>query len=404
MIDRNNFDMVVIGGGVGGSSIATVLARQGYRVAIVEREPEFRDRVRGEGLHPWGYRQAIDVGLKSVIDAAGANPLPVWQSYRDREPVEPTRWDDDPENDYPEFGISHPSLQRTSLAAAVTAGAVTYRPMAARRIERAGDRWEVTLEGNDGGRHRISGGLLIGADGRDSAVRRWLGVKTSTDPLHHRFGGMLVERFGFGSGQIHSVGLDGGTAYIMPQKSGKARIYAGGEPALLEPIVADRSGKKLIDVLARALPDSAMAGVRSAGPMAFFPNSDVVSKQIAGDGWALIGDAAGSNDPSVGQGLSLTYRDVRRLTELLAEAPDRSQALAEYAAERRAYHETAREHAKWIASFTMESGEKAASLYEGFRSAREIDPTQGGFAFMYTRGPMGLRADDDARRAFFNLN
>lgn len=122
--------------------------------------------------------------------------------------------------------------------------------------------------------------------------------------------------------------------------------------------------------------------------MAFFPNrSDIVPEQIAGEGWVLIGDAAGANDPSVGQGLSLTYRDVRRLSELL-DAGDRDEALR-HIVERSAVHATAREHAKWTASFTMESGADAERRRVGFRRAQADDPAHGGFAFIYTRGPMG---------------
>jgi hypothetical protein len=78
--------------------------------------------------------------------------------------------------------------------------------------------------------------------------------------------------------------------------------------------------------------------------------------------------------------------------------------LRAYAAERSAYHATVREHARWIASFTMESGPDADARRAGFRAANEADPTNGGFAFIYTRGPMGLVADDAARRRFFALS
>jgi 2-polyprenyl-6-methoxyphenol hydroxylase-like FAD-dependent oxidoreductase len=401
--ERNDVDAVIIGGGVGGSTLATVLARQGYSVALVEREPVFRDRVRGEGLHPWGYRQAVALGVDDILDDARANPLPTWQSYRDQLPEEPSRWDADPENEYPEFSVSHPALQKHAIAAAEAAGVQIHRPMSARRVERIGERWDVTLEAPDGVRRTVTGALLVGADGRDSAVRRWLGVKVTTDPVHHRFGGMLIDGFGLSADAVHSATLGNGTAYVMPQGQGRARIYAGGQAELLGPIAADRSGRRLIDLLAANLPAGAMSDARSSGPMAFFPNADIVPDRVAADGWALIGDAAGANDPSVGHGLSLTYRDIRRLSELLREGGTANEALEQYAAERTAYHATVREHAKWIASFTMESGAEADERRSGFYRAKDADPTHGGFAFIYTRGPMRLVADEQARRHFFDI-
>ena len=50
----------------------------------------------------------------------------------------------------------------------------------------------------------------------------------------------------------------------------------------------------------------------------------------------------------------------------------------------------------------METGEAAEARREGYRRSGSIDPTRGGFTFMYTRGPMGLVADEAARRRFFD--
>ena len=398
---REDVDVVIVGGGVGGSSLATVLQRQGIATAVIEREAVFRDRVRGEGLHPWGYRQAVASGLEPVLRAAGANPLPVWQPYADRAPVDPTRWDDDPENAYPEFGVSHPKVQEASIAAAEAAGALVLRPTSARGVERIGDRWWVRVERATGEALTVTGWLLVGADGRTSAVRRWLGVPVTTDPEHHRFGGVLVKGVTLDSATTHAIGFDGGISYLLPQGHGRARIYAGGVRDVIEPLAADRSGEALIRFLGDRLPEGALDTVTAAGPNAFFPNGDIVPEQIAGPGWVLIGDAAGANDPSVGQGLSLTYRDVRRLTELLGEGGDWQEAIETFAGERRAYHAVTREHARWIASLNMAHGEDVARRREGVRRGKEADPTQGGFAFIYTRGPMGLVADDAARAHFF---
>ena len=44
------YDIITVGGGLGGSSLARVMADHGARVLVLERETRFRDRVRGEAI------------------------------------------------------------------------------------------------------------------------------------------------------------------------------------------------------------------------------------------------------------------------------------------------------------------------------------------------------------------
>src|SRR5215208_3981623 len=102
-------DVAIVGGGVAGSSLAAVLAEAGLGVVVIEREKGFRDRVRGESIHPWGVAEAEKLGLLSVLRAAGARELPVWQRYADRVPNEPSRWDDNFPGSLGEWSIYHPT-------------------------------------------------------------------------------------------------------------------------------------------------------------------------------------------------------------------------------------------------------------------------------------------------------
>jgi hypothetical protein len=58
--------------------LAKVLAENGSRVLIVEREREFSDRIRGEFLVPWGGAEAQRLGLYEPLVESGANPQPYW--------------------------------------------------------------------------------------------------------------------------------------------------------------------------------------------------------------------------------------------------------------------------------------------------------------------------------------
>ena len=57
-----SYDLIVIGGGLGGSALARVMAAAGARVLVLEQEQRFKDRVRGEFLAPWGVAEAQRLG------------------------------------------------------------------------------------------------------------------------------------------------------------------------------------------------------------------------------------------------------------------------------------------------------------------------------------------------------
>jgi 2-polyprenyl-6-methoxyphenol hydroxylase-like FAD-dependent oxidoreductase len=74
-------DVVVVGGGIGGASLAFALARAGVGVRVLEASTEFADRVRGESMQAWGVKEARDLGVEQVLLDAGAHITPVWKQY-----------------------------------------------------------------------------------------------------------------------------------------------------------------------------------------------------------------------------------------------------------------------------------------------------------------------------------
>ena len=115
----------------------------------------------------------------------------------------------------------------------------------------------------------------------------------------------------------------------------------------------------------------------------------------------VIGDAAGANDPSLGQGLSVCMRDARELRDALLAEPDWDAAIETYADRRATYYAVLREYAKWMAILRIEAGPEADARRALFNRARELDPTQGGFAPIIALGPDGMVADEAARRHLF---
>ncbi|MEQ2169271.1 hypothetical protein GOODEAATRI_023385, partial [Goodea atripinnis] len=64
-------DVVIVGAGVLGSAMAAVLARDGRRVTVVERDLKEPDRIVGELLQPGGLRALRELGLEGLLPSSG---------------------------------------------------------------------------------------------------------------------------------------------------------------------------------------------------------------------------------------------------------------------------------------------------------------------------------------------
>ena len=53
-----DYDIIAIGGGLGGAAVAKVMAEHGARVLVLESELHFKDRIRGEVMMSWGVADA----------------------------------------------------------------------------------------------------------------------------------------------------------------------------------------------------------------------------------------------------------------------------------------------------------------------------------------------------------
>jgi 2-polyprenyl-6-methoxyphenol hydroxylase-like FAD-dependent oxidoreductase len=85
------------------------------------------------------------------------------------------------------------------------------------------------------------------------------------------------------------------------------------------------------------LPQSDLfVSAKPAGPCHGYPNADSWIDAPVAPGIVLIGDAAGHNDPTIGQGLALAFRDARLVSEALLGGKDwTTVTLMPYADERR---------------------------------------------------------------------
>ena len=391
-------DIAIVGGGIAGSSLAITMQRAGWSTAVIEREPVFRDRVRGEACHPWGVKELIELDLLPFVHQIGGLELPIWTIYRGGEVDLTFRWNEAFPGSPPEIGFNHPDLQEALLTGAATAGARVCRPARA-SIARLRTDWVLQIDDGES-QSDLRADFLVAADGKNSGTRRLWGGESVTDPAQHSFGGMLVTGIPLPQDSAHQGYHNAGFSMLFPQGNDRWRAYLVGPLDMATNYSGADREERYIQACAACYPAGALANARPAGPLAFFPNSHVLSTRIDGTMAVAIGDAAGAADPSQGHGMSMVWRDVRELRDLLL-AFDLADVPAAFAKRRHAYEHVLRTHAAWVAPLTTDTDEFTLALKKQVEAAREADPTALGYAGIFANGPDSLPTDEVTRSAFF---
>jgi 2-polyprenyl-6-methoxyphenol hydroxylase-like FAD-dependent oxidoreductase len=361
VMESSGFDLVTVGGGLGSSALAIAMARKGARDLILEKESLFRDRVRGEWLAPWGVAEARELGIAEHLLITCAKEIPWAEAgFGPRNLVETT-----PQK-LPSVSFSHPEMQEALLAEAEKRGVEVRRSCTVQGIEPAANHSVVvTRNGKD---ERITARLVVAADGRGSAARKWGGftIKKNVQPFH--FAGVLLT--GVATPEDLSTYLfnpeHGLVIGIVPLTKERCRAYLG-YPAQSGLRLQGNGGLQSFlaesQKVAPTISDY-YAKVACVGPLATFEAGELWVEHPYRDGVALLGDAAATNDPTFGQGLAMTLRDARVLRDALLKHSDWDVAAREYARQHDEYFENSKKVCGWLRTLFQDPSPQSQALRE----------------------------------------
>ena len=388
------YDLIVVGGGIGGSALAATMAGAGRKVLVLEKTEVFEDQVRGEWIAPWGVAEVNRLGLYDLLVAAGGHHLHHHITYDEtldpataRKAILPL--DIFAADVLGPLCLGHPKHCQTLFDEAARRGATMLRGVDVLATF-VGDDPSVVYT-VDGERREARARLLVGADGRNSIVRDACAIRLHSDTPHHMFGGLLVEGVEGWDESEQAIGTEDDFGFLaFPQGGGKVRVYGSFSLKDRARFTGPEGPRRFLDSFRMACnPNGArIAEGRPAGPLRAYINSDTWTDEPYAQGAVLVGDAAGWNDPLIGLGLSITYRDVRIVSDLLAGSEDWSPELfAPYAEERRERMRRLRFVARLTASLDAEFGDKARARRQSYFERAAADPMLGARGMAIMAGP-----------------
>jgi len=392
-LDR--YDLAIIGGGIAGASLAIAMAPHA-RVLLVEREAEYRDRVRGEALLSWGAAEARGLDVYTRLREARGVEHNIWRfggiNRRERDLVATTK------SHLPMLAFNHPEAQERLFDAAVAAGAQAMRPAIVREIV-PGRSPRIRID-SDGSTLQVEARLVVGADGRSSFTRRAVGFDVRRDRPRMRVAGVLLSGASCPTDSVTSHLEPGRYSFLFPQGGGRVRAYISYHAGVLDrPLTGSEAFSEFVAESEFAgVPAEWFAGARIDGPLATFDGADAYVPLPYRDGVALVGDAAATSDPTWGQGLSLALRDARVLRDALLGGEDWDVASLAYAHEHARCFDVVHSVEDWFTDLMLTPGAEADR-----RRARAMplimkDPTR--IPDALHSGPK-VGADEAARRRFF---
>jgi len=326
-----DYDLLIIGGGITGLTMALAAVHVGLRPAIIDKNDFSRPSRDGRAY-------ALSAGSLNLFDHLGltglreqAEPMRdmrVEEAERGRAPS-PFKLEFNANDDMPLAFM----LEAKALTAALhrqiknTPDIAVIAPAAASALRIEAGFAEITLEssGLEGSEQALRAPLVVAADGGASRVRQWAGIGVRREPYNQS---VIVANVQF----------------EKPHHGVSRQIFYHGQPFALLPMTNNRAQIPWFDThdaikAASALSDEDYikelslrfhgdyGDISLLSPRYSYPVALQIADRYSAPRIALIGDAAHQISPLIGQGLNLGLRDVASLAAILERAQQTGQDL-----------------------------------------------------------------------------
>lgn len=327
---ETDYDVIVVGGALSGAATATLLLRKnpGIRLLVVDRTEKFGRRVGEATVEVSGYFLGRVLGLTQYLNERHLckQGLRFWFA---NDKVE--RLDQASEIGprylarLPSYQVDRAELDEEVLRRAVEAGAVLLRPATVTGIRLTPGGMQAVEVKQDGVKRELRARWIVDASGlaamisrkegwwkpntahpTASAWARWKGVKDwDGRELTEKYPAWAAAHYGTrGTATNHIIG-DGWWSWWIPLKGGDMSVGVVFDQRLVSFPDGPNIGERLRDFLSRhpVARELLEHAEHVEGDRHWRRNLAYQSERFAGDGFALVGDAAAFMDPFYSPGM-----------------------------------------------------------------------------------------------------
>jgi flavin-dependent dehydrogenase len=328
-MDSNNPDVVVIGGGPAGSTTSTLLAQHGYRVALFERERFPRFHI-GESLIPETYwvlkrlnmlpkmQQSHFVKKYSVQFVSSSGRLSEPFYFVDHKPHECSQTWQVRRSEFDQLMLENAREQGVDVQLGVRVLEVLFDGQRAIGVKIADEA---------GHERTVHADVIVDASGQSSMIMSRLGLREWDQVLKK------AALWTYWKGAYRDTGKNEGATVVIQTKSKKGWFWyiPLHDDILSVGVVSDygylfksRADKDHEAIYFEEVADCPgvqprIANAERVTPFFAAKEYSYRSRQAAGDGWVLVGDAFGFLDPLYSSGVLLALKSGQLAADAVAE-------------------------------------------------------------------------------------
>jgi flavin-dependent dehydrogenase len=326
---KQDYDVIVIGGGPGGAAASTLVAQKGHRVLLLERSHTPRFKI-GESLMPATYWTLERMGVLPKMKASHFPKKYSVQFFsRSGKPSAPFYFQEtDPHESSQTWQVLRSEFDALLLDNAREKGVEVRRGAAVKDVTFEGDRAVgVRVDLEHEGERELRCRVVVDASGQSSLLARKLGLRQPDRELRKA---SFFTQF---QGAYRDPGIDEGATLVLHTEDAKSWFWyiplpedrvSVGVVGGLDHLIAGRSGdpQQVFDEEVAKCPalEQRIESAVQIMPVQATKDFSYRSTRIAGDGWVLVGDAFGFLDPIYSSGVFLALKSGELAADAIHEA------------------------------------------------------------------------------------